>query len=161
MSVTKKILLILFIAFILIQFIRPEKNLSAGQAPDDIFNRYPATGNVKHLVITACYDCHGNNTNYPWYATIQPVAWWLTRHVKQGKRHLNFNEFAKYTAKRADHKLEEVIDEVNEDKMPLKSYTFIHRNAELTKAQRKEITDWAAATRKIIMADSLSKASQL
>ena len=77
MSITKKISLVLLAIFILIQFIRPEKNQSAGAMPDDIFAHYPATDSIKQLVKIACYDCHSNNTSYPWYTNIQPVAWWL------------------------------------------------------------------------------------
>lgn len=153
MSVRKKILLGLLVVFFLIQFIRPEKNVSAAPAPNDLFANYQAPDSVERLIKTACYDCHSNNTVYPWYAEVQPVAWWLNDHVQEGKNELNFNEFATYAPKKGDHKLEEVIEMVEKGEMPLKSYSLIHRNARLTDAQGKNITDWAAKTRKEIQPD--------
>ncbi len=160
MSIIRKVLLALLAIFIVIQFIRPEENQSAGAMPDDIFAHYPATDNVKQLIKPACYDCHSNNTAYPWYSTIQPVAWWLSDHVKEGKKELNFSEFAAYKFKRRAHKLEEVIEQVKEKEMPLKSYTIIHKDAGLTDQQRKEISEWADKTRKQIIADSLTNKSR-
>jgi hypothetical protein len=151
MSSTKKILLILLVILVGIQFIRPTKNQSVKPEPGDIFALYPASDNVKQLVRTACYDCHSNNTNYPWYSNIQPVAWWLDHHVKEGKEELNFSEFAAYTAKRANHKLDETEEHIENKEMPLKSYTLIHHDADLTEAQRDTIISWTKTTRKLIV----------
>ena len=98
---------------------------------------------VSALLKRACYDCHSNHTNYPWYAEVQPAGWWLAEHVKDGKRHLNFSEFAAYTSKRAKTKAGEIIDEVEEKKMPLKSYTWMHPEARLTVEEVKLIIAWA------------------
>lgn len=144
---TKKILLALLIIFILIQFIQPEKKHSAGTMPDDVFARHPANENVTQLVKRACYDCHSNNTTYPWYASVQPVAWWLDHHVNEGKEELNFSEFANYPAKKANHKMEEVIELIENKEMPLQSYTLLHKDARLTEEQRKAIMDWAKLVR--------------
>ncbi len=162
MSITKKVLLVLLAIFIVIQFIRPKRNESSAATPNDIFVHYPAPDSVKQLVKIACYDCHSNNTAYPWYANVQPVAWWLNNHVKEGKRKLNFSEFTAYTFKRRGRKLEGVIEQVVKEKeMPLSSYTIIHKNADLTDLQRKEIADWADKTLEQVMADSLTQKSQL
>jgi predicted deacetylase len=74
------------------------------------------------------------------------VAWWLQDHVNEGKRELNFDEFLTYPPRKAHHKLEEVIEMVKEEEMPLGSYTFVHRNARLSAEQRKLLSDWAAGT---------------
>ena len=148
MSITKKILSGLLVVFIAIQFIRPEKNVSAAPTPNDVFVNYEAPDSSKQLIKTACYDCHSNNTVYPWYSEIQPVAWWLNDHIQEGKKELNFNEFAIYAPKKGDHKMEEVIEMVDKHEMPLKSYSFIHSNARLTDAQRGAITGWAKGIRK-------------
>lgn len=99
------------------------------------------------MIHTSCYDCHSNNTTYPWYSEIQPVAWWLADHVKEGKSELNFSEFATYTAKKGDHKLDEFIKMLKEGEMPLTSYTLIHGDAKLTAEQIVELTDWAEQLR--------------
>jgi hypothetical protein len=91
----------------------------------------------------ACYDCHSNNTVYPWYANVQPVGFWLDDHVNEGKGELNFDEFLTYPPKKARHKMEKVVEEVKEGGMPLDSYTWIHKNALLTPEEKTEITAWA------------------
>ncbi len=125
----KRILVILLIVLILIQFIHPERNLSASPSPAGISTIYPVSANVGTILKEACYDCHSNNTRYPWYANVQPVAWWLDDHTREGKRGLNFSEFASYRIGRQYRKLEQVIDEVKKGDMPLQSYTLIHTDA--------------------------------
>ena len=150
MTRTKKILIAVLTVIILIQFIRPEKNISVAATPNDIFLQYPSSDSTKQLITTACYNCHSNNTNYPWYSNVQPIAWWLNDHVTEGKQKINFSEFATYTPKKADHKLEEVIEEVKEGKMPLEAYAFIHHDAKLDSGQREAVVLWAQKLRKEI-----------
>ncbi|HCN83179.1 MAG TPA: cytochrome C [Sphingobacteriaceae bacterium] len=150
MSLTKKILLILAVILVGIQFIHSAKNQSVKEEPGDIFANYPASDNVKKLVRTACYDCHSNNTIYPWYSNIQPVAWWLDHHVKEGKKELNFSEFATFTVKRKKDKLKKIGEELKEKGMPLPSYLLVHRESRLTDPQREAITTWAEEARKQI-----------
>lgn len=150
MSRTQKVLLGLLAVLIIIQFFRPEKNASSAPTPNDLFSHYQAPDTLKQLIKTACYDCHSSNTVYPWYSQIQPVAWWLDDHIKEGKRKFNFSEFKTYDAKKADHKMEELIEMVKEHEMPLKSYTFVHTDAKLSDAQRVAITNWADGLRKQI-----------
>ena len=147
MSITKKILIALLGVFIIIQLIKPVKNQSEAVTPNDIFANFKSENSTKQLIRTSCYDCHSNNTVYPWYAEIQPLAWWLADHVKEGKSELNFSEFASYKPKKADHKLEEVIEMIQEGEMPLKSYTLIHGNAKLSDGQKKAIITWAEGLR--------------
>ncbi|TKB97820.1 heme-binding domain-containing protein [Pedobacter cryophilus] len=149
----KKILLALGVVIIVIQFIRPEKNIAAGAQPNAISTKYTVPDTVNQLLSVACKDCHSNNTVYPWYSNIQPVAWWLNDHVKEGKRKFNLDEFTTYTLKRQDHKLEELIESQEDHWMPLDSYTWVHRDAALTDAQRKVLIDWANVTRKQIQSN--------
>lgn len=147
----KKILLVFVLLLIGIQFIRPTKNLSSAPTPNDLTAVHPAPPAVKQLLSAACYDCHSNNTRYPWYAEVQPLAWWLASHVSDGKAELNFSEFGTYPAKKAARKLEESIDEVAERKMPLPSYRLIHGDARLSDAQIKLLGDWLKETREHIV----------
>lgn len=141
----KKILLFLLIAFIIIQFIRPAKNIAA-RGPQHIEAVYPMPDNVKSIMRVACYDCHSDSTRYPWYNNVQPLTWWLNDHVSEGKEELNFSQFGTYTSKRKIKKLQKVVREVNEGEMPLDSYTWIHYDAKLSPEQKKAIEDWANAT---------------
>lgn len=142
----KKLLLALLVVLLVLQAFRPEKN-NSGNKENDISSLYPVPTNVEQILTKACNDCHSNNTVYPWYAEIQPVAWWLDDHVKDGKKHLNFNEFASYKLAKQYHKLEEVFDEVKGGEMPLESYTVVHGDAKLTAAERSVLMDWSVAVR--------------
>lgn len=139
----KKILLVLSIIFIMIQFYRPERNLSGQPQPNDISQVYAVPENVQTVLNKACYDCHSNNTRYPWYAEIQPVRYWLDDHIKEGKGELNFNEFKTYAARRQYIKLERCIKEVKDGEMPLSSYTLIHTDAKLTDTEKHSLLTWA------------------
>ena len=134
------------VALALMQFYRPAKN-DSNKMDNDISKSYAVSQDVKTILAKACNDCHSNNTVYPWYANIQPVNWWLNDHVEEGKRKLNFDEFATYPYYRQYHKLEEVIEEVEEGEMPLSSYTIIHGNAKLSDEQKTALIDWAKGIR--------------
>lgn len=144
----KKIILwVVLLALVLIQFYRPARNKSDAAQPYDITTTYNTSAEVKDILKRACNDCHSNNTIYPWYAEIQPVAWWMDKHVKDGKRHLNFNEFTNKPIGRQYKKLGESTEMVNEGEMPLSSYTIIHTNAKLTAAEKKLLNDWCDGIR--------------
>jgi len=138
MRVGKNIMLGCVGAFAAIQLIRPAKNDSPIGA-DHLATLYPPPPKVAKILEMACYDCHSNRTRYPWYAQIQPVGWWLASHINGGKGHLNFSEFAAYSEHRRAKKLEAISDEVTGHSMPLKSYTWSHRDAALTEAQIKTL----------------------
>ena len=139
----KKILWGLLIVLVIIQFIRPEKNKSATISANDLSTQFDMPANVQGILKKACNDCHSNNTVYPWYSNIQPVGWWLQKHVNDGKKELNFSEFGNYTAKRQRKKWEEIAEEVREKEMPLKSYTYTHSGARLSAGDREMLVSWA------------------
>ena len=142
MKTTRKIALGLLVVLVLIQFIRPEKNIQAVPAEHDISMLYPTPEPVKQILSVACNDCHSNNTRYPWYNNVQPIAWWLSSHVKDGKRHLNFSEFGTYRIAEQNHKMEECIEMIHEGEMPLGSYTWLHKDAKLTLSQQQTLINW-------------------
>jgi len=151
-KILKRSFQILFLAFIVIQFIRPAKNKSEGISNNDINKAYPVPENVQAILKTSCYDCHSNNTVYPWYSQIQPVAWWLNNHIEEGKRELNFSEFASYRIGRQYRKLDEVNKEVKEGEMPLDSYLWIHTNAKMDEQQKLTLANWVTSVRDSIKA---------
>lgn len=157
----KSFFLLLLLVFIVIQFFRPAKNIAEGISANDITTKYPIPQDVQTILKTSCYDCHSNNTAYPWYNNIQPVAWWLADHIKDAKAELNFSEFASYRIGRQYRKLEEINKEVEEGEMPLESYTYLHGNAKLNQQQKLSIANWAIALRDSIKAqypeDSLKR----
>lgn len=143
MSLMKKIGITVLIVLIGIQFIQPARNENGQALPADISKTVFIPGNVKSLLQTACNDCHSNNTNYPWYANIQPMGWLLANHIKDGKAELNFNEFGSYSQRRQQSKLKSIASQIKDDEMPLASYTMLHKNAKLTKEEKALIIDWA------------------
>lgn len=135
---------ILLAALLVIQVFRPAKNLStAAPGPADLIVMHPPSAEVKDVLMRACYDCHSDNTHYPWYAEIQPVAWWLDSHIREGKEHFNFSRFGEYDLRRQKHKLDELVGEVQDGKMPLASYKIVHGDARLTKAEVAALVAWA------------------
>ena len=143
MKFLKRTLLLLLVALVIIQFFRPEKNISASPSPNDITKNFSVPADVGQILAVSCNDCHSNNTRYPWYHSIQPVAWWLHDHVTEGKRHLNFNKYGMYNLRRQYHKFEEIIEMVKQDEMPLPSYLIGHRDAELSPEQKDKIITWS------------------
>lgn len=143
----KKILLILLIVLVVIQFFHPARNKAEGIQVNNISKLYPVPSHVKGILDKACNDCHSNNTAYPWYSKIQPVDWWMTDHVNDGKRELNFDEFANYNLRRQYHKLDEVIKQVKDGEMPISSYTWIHKDAILSSEEQNELISWADSIR--------------
>ncbi|MEL7530405.1 MAG: heme-binding domain-containing protein [Bacteroidota bacterium] len=140
----KKILLGLLAVLVILQFIRPEKNNSKDNTYH-ISTAYEVPAEVEDLLAVACNDCHTNETRYPWYSNVQPVGWWLDHHVEEGKEHLNFSAFTNRRIAVQNHKLEELIEEVEEHKMPMDEYTYLgmHPEADLSDAQRQVLMDWA------------------
>lgn len=142
----KRIWIALIIVFIIIQFARPEKNLSDDRT-HDVSKTYQVPANVEQVLKGACYDCHSNKTVYPWYAEVQPVGWWLNDHVEEAKSELNFSSFTSRKVAVQNHKFEEVIETVKEKEMPLPSYTWLgmHPEGNLSDAERQILIDWAQA----------------
>lgn len=141
----KKILLGLLVILVAIQFIHPKRNISEGPQPNYIGNNYAVPDDVKNILTKACNDCHSNNTRYPWYSKLQPIHWWLNKHVVDGKKHINYDEFTNRPLRYQYHKLEETIEMVKEGEMPLKSYTWTHKDAKLTKEEKLKITNWVVS----------------
>ncbi len=151
MKIVKKILVALLVVFVVMQAFRSEKN-NSNDTSKDISNSYVVPEDVKTILAKACLDCHSNNTRYPWYAEVQPVGWWLSDHVKEGKKEFNFNAFDGYRIGRQYKKMEECIEQVKEGKMPLESYTLIHKEAILTDAEKQTLVNWCDIIRDSIKA---------
>ena len=137
----RKILLGLAVLLLIFQFIRPEKN-NSGDRSKDISTLYAVPENVNSILERSCTDCHSNKTIYPWYAVVEPVGWWLGNHVKDGKRHFNLNNFSAMRVAVQKKKMEELMDQIKDDEMPLSSYTLIHRDAELSPADKQILNLW-------------------
>jgi hypothetical protein len=143
MKLVRYILLALGIIFVAIQFIRSERNNNEQPSPTDIAQAFTVPDSVKVILKNACYDCHSNNTFYPWYSHVQPSGWFLNRHITQGKDELNFSEFGSYSTRRQLSKLDEIEDVINDDIMPLPSYRLLHKKARLSQKEKTLLINWA------------------
>ncbi|MEO6488969.1 MAG: heme-binding domain-containing protein [Ferruginibacter sp.] len=150
----KVIFYTLLIAFVLLQFYpKPGKNLTAIIDRSDIAIVHNVPLNVQSVLKTSCFNCHSNNTIYPWYSRVQPFAHFLGDHIYEGKKELNFSEFGKYGIGKQYRKLEEAAEQIDEDDMPLTSYTLIHSDAKLNKDKKLLLSDWIATLRDSIRAN--------
>lgn len=137
---SRRNVIIALLAFLVIaQFFRIDRtNLSRNEA-DDFISQVKPGQETAQLLKTACYDCHSQEVVYPWYTNIAPLSWWIKHHVNEGSHHLNFSIWGSYTDKRKDHKLEECVEMLEEDEMPLSSYTWMHPQSKLTKEQKEQL----------------------
>ena len=149
-AILKRFLIVLVVFIVLVQLVPGNKNFSPHIFTQELYRVYNTPDNVQATLRKACYDCHSGNTHYPWYSHVQPVGWWLDRHVKDGKRHLDFYMFGTYTNAKKVKKLKEVAETLSEGEMPLSSYTLMHNEARLTPEEKDAIISWANALAKQI-----------
>jgi len=139
----KWILVAFVAAFVLLQFTNPARTnppvahdlMAAGVPP-------PQIGAMLHA---ACYDCHSDETRWPWYSRVAPMSWQIAKDVNAGRENLNLSDWPVNDSKRAAKKLEDMSEQIGYGEMPPKKYTLIHADARLTEDQRKELTDWLDA----------------
>lgn len=144
-TLIKRILLGLLGVFALLQFFQIDKANPAETEGQDFLSVVHPPEEVALLLKDACYDCHSYHTEYPWYANIQPVGWWLKGHIDEGREHLNFSAWATYDAEKKAHKAEEAAEEIEEGHMPLKAYPLTHPEARLSEEQRDRLATWFGA----------------
>ena len=135
------------IAVLGIQVMRPERENPEGRYEDSLQALSPMTPEAAAVFDRACRDCHSNQTRWPWYSEVAPVSWFVVGHVNHARRHMNVSEWSRYDRRKAAHKLEEMCDEPREGKMPLPSYLWIHRGAQLTAGDVEALCAWSAAAR--------------
>ncbi|MEI6817078.1 MAG: heme-binding domain-containing protein [Bacteroidota bacterium] len=143
----KKVIVTLFVIFIVIQAFRIDTNNPPVDPAKDFIAVNKPTQEVVTILKNACYDCHSNESVYPWYSNIAPVSWWLKDHINEARHELNFSEWTTYPSLKQDKKLRKSIKEIEEGGMPLDSYTWIHKNAILNKVQQKTLTDYLNSLR--------------
>ncbi len=145
MKILKKILIVLLVALVLIQFYRPEKNNPEYRDVASFEAETKPSPEIKAVLENNCYDCHSNKTEYPWYAEIAPISFLIADHVEEGNEHFNVSEWDAYTLKKKDHKLDELIEEVEEGEMPEKGYALIH--GKITEQEKEALIKWAKMAR--------------
>ena len=142
MKIFKRIAIVLLIVLVGFQFVPTMRNQSDTIPRTDfmLVNDVPET--IQKKLQVSCYDCHSNNTQYPWYNKVQPVTWFLEGHIKEGKAELNFNEWDSLSNRRKKSKLRSIIKQIESGEMPLDSYTLIHKDAKFSKEETNEIINF-------------------
>ena len=143
--ILKIALLVLVAAFVVIQFVRPDMSNPTVDASKSIFASVQVPPDVAALLRNSCFDCHSNETRWPFYSQIAPASWIVADDVKEGRRHLNFSEWGTYSARKQAAKMGKIREEVEEGGMPLPKYLLIHGTAKLSAQDKKAIMDWAKA----------------
>lgn len=138
----KKILIIIIVGFVLIQFFPIDKNNPAATPKMDFLQIKATPEKTATLIRNACYDCHSNESKYPWYSNVQPFGWFLADHIKEGRKELNFSTFATYEKKRQVKKLKEAAEMIEKGEMPLDSYVIMHSEAKLSAADKKVMIEY-------------------
>ena len=137
-----KILVFLLAILVIMQFFPIDKTNPAVIEEQEFLNIMQPPESISNLLKNACFDCHSNHSKYPWYTNIAPLSWWIKGHIDHGRGKLNFSEWGSYSEKKANHKIEELVEFVSEKRMPLLSYIIAHPEARLTKEEREEIVEW-------------------
>lgn len=146
-SLSSKILLGLALLLIVLQFFGPDTSVPEFDGSKDFLLVHQPQQEISAIIQSACYDCHSYQTNYPWYSSIVPVSWWLQDHIDEARDELNLSLWTDYPADRADHKLEEAIELIEAEEMPLPSYTWIHADARLSDQERRKLSAWFTSLR--------------
>ena len=134
------VLLGLFALLQLYPVSRPDVKL---ENPNDLMEHVEVPKNVATIIKSTCYDCHSNESNYPWYANIAPVKWLIYNDIREAREELNFSEWNTLTKMDKAEILDDIYTEVSEEEMPLKIYSFMHPRTKLSKADREAVSEWA------------------
>ena len=125
-----------------IQFVQPARTNPVGDVSESIYSQPALPADVAGILRRSCTDCHSNDTRWPWYSYVAPVSWMVVDDVNAGRKRVNFSAWQKLQTKKAKEGLEDLCDIVSEKGMPLRSYVWMHRETELSDAERKRLCEW-------------------
>jgi hypothetical protein len=133
----------LIAVLILMQFFQPERNIAPLDPELDMLELLVLSEPMADLIMNACYDCHSNQTDYPWYSRISPVSLYLNKHIVEGKEDLNFSEYGLLDKADKIGAFADFCDVLDAGTMPLQSYILIHKDAKLTQEERENLCNWS------------------
>lgn len=142
MSLKKKILALFVVIIILLQFYPAQKPEVIFNNPNDLTTSSLIPEDVSILLKRACYDCHSNETKFPWYAKVAPSKWIVYKHINEGKEELNFSEWELNSKSDKAELLDEISTVLMDGEMPLEGYVLLHSEAKLTEAEKETIINW-------------------
>ena len=140
----KKIILWILIPSLAIQFIQVDAPILLNSPKKE---RVDAPIEVMEILQRSCYDCHSNSINYPWYAKIAPLSWYINNHIKNGRKVVNFSQWKRYPLEK-QLKIIKKIPKSLVVRMPPADYLWMHEESTLTKEDKKLLIDWAKELQK-------------
>jgi hypothetical protein len=152
LKILKWAILVVAILFVISQFIRPAMTNPPVDETRTLSARLTVPQDVTNILERSCQDCHSNKTVWPWYSQVAPVSWLLVSDVNEGRRHLNFSDWASYDTTRAPRKLDQMCEQVDHGDMPLWFYLPLHPKSKLTDADKKTLCDWTKSARQTMPA---------
>jgi len=132
---------------LLAQFVPVTHDNAPSDRAQSFFNIEPLPLEVHGILQRSCNDCHSNDTSWPWYSYVAPASWMIAHDVHQARGKMNFSEWGSYGAKKRDHAIEEICNEILDDDMPDNKYTLLHRSARLTQQEREAVCTWTGSPR--------------
>lgn len=147
MKILKWIGIGIVITLACIQVVRPDRTNPPVDPAMTLQASTQVPPEVQAIFERSCYDCHSNQTVWPWYTNVAPVSWFIADHVKDGREELSFSEWGAYPPKKADHKLEEICEMVEKGEMPLESYLILHGGAKLSEPDKQTLCNWTKQER--------------
>lgn len=121
-----------------IQLIRPDFTNPKG----DTALALHADEKVEKILKSSCYDCHSNETHYPWYRNVAPVSWVMSSNIEGGRKALNFSTWATIDERIKDERLTRAKQLINNELMPKSEYVMMHKNAVLNYEEKKVLDDF-------------------
>jgi len=138
-SAIQKLLITALVALFVIQLFSIDKTNPPIAESKDFYSTVEMPSDVQLMLKKSCNDCHSHNVAYPWYTNVEPISWWVKGHINAGQQKLNFSTWNDYSADKKNHKLEECIEVMEDKRMPLKSYTWMHKGTALNEADREKL----------------------
>lgn len=142
----------LALIFVALQFVRPRAFNPPSEASRAVEAHVRVSPEVESILARSCMDCHSNRTEWPWYSNVAPVSWFVADHVNHGRKHLNFSDWARLDREEARQMLDGICVLTKHGSMPMRSYTFIHRDAVLSPADVRALCDWSQEERRRLLA---------
>ena len=130
------------ILFIIIQFVQSESVNPLVEPSQTIMANAEIDQSVAAIFKKSCFDCHSNETRWPWYSKIAPASWFIANDVRNGRQRLNFSEWGKMSRNKRIAKLQLIDAKVSDEEMPLAGYLLLHADAKLSAEDRNIISNY-------------------
>ena len=156
-KVIKWVVIAILVIFLGMQVYQPERTNPPVDETKTLFAVVTTPPEIRTVFERSCFDCHSHNTRWPFYSSIAPASWLVAADVHEGRKHLNLSMWGDYNTNKRVAKLDQICQEISDEKMPLKQYLLLHSSAALSKAEVDLICDWADEQREKLMASDTTE----